>query len=172
MHPILGRRLKSVSKTVVYGTKASTLRITLLPKARGYRRGKCEQVHRHAGATPLNMEVLLLIVSWEARMTMTRTGMLAAGVAAVLAAQPWEEALAACNATVNGRPMSPELCALATRVYGQETGGAWAHSMPRATCCATSIGAAKPGPIAVLAAQPEAMANAPISIFLIPAHPS
>jgi hypothetical protein len=56
-------------------------------------------------------------------MTMTRTGMLAAGVVAVFAAQPWEEAFAACNATVNGRPMSPELCALATRVYGSVVPG-------------------------------------------------
>lgn len=41
--------------------------------------------------------------------------MLAAGVVAVCAVQPWEEAFTACNATVNGRPMSAELCALATR---------------------------------------------------------
>jgi hypothetical protein len=44
--------------------------------------------------------------------------MLAAVVVAAFAAQPWEKAFAACNATVNGRPMTAELCALATRVYG------------------------------------------------------
>jgi hypothetical protein len=38
--------------------------------------------------TSFNIEVLLLIGGWEAMMTMTS----AAGVAAVLAAQPWEEA--------------------------------------------------------------------------------
>jgi hypothetical protein len=48
---------------------------------------------------------------------------LAAGVVAICAAQPWEEAFAACNATVNGRPMSAELCALATRVYGSVVPG-------------------------------------------------
>ena len=86
-------------------------------------------------------------------MAMTRTGMLAAGVVAAFAAQPWEEAFAACNATVNGRPMSPELCALATRVYGSvvpghywvDYQGNWGRgltSMPRATCCVTSVAAA------------------------------
>lgn len=49
--------------------------------------------------------------------------MLAAGVVAACAVQPWEEAFAACNATVNGRPMSAELCALATRVYGSVVPG-------------------------------------------------
>ena len=49
--------------------------------------------------------------------------MVAAEVVAVFAAQPWEEAFAACNATVNGRPISPELCALATRVYGSVVPG-------------------------------------------------
>jgi hypothetical protein len=34
-----------------------------------------------------------------------------------------EAALAACNATVNGRPMSPEECALTIEVYGQVVPG-------------------------------------------------
>ena len=49
--------------------------------------------------------------------------MLAAGVVSVFAVQPWKEAFAACNATVNGQPMSAELCALATRVYGSVAPG-------------------------------------------------
>ena len=32
---------------------------------------------------------------------------------------PGKTALAACNATVNGRPMSPQLCATVVQVYGQ-----------------------------------------------------
>jgi hypothetical protein len=51
-------------------------------------------------------------------MAMARTCMVAAAVGLAFAMQPLERAFAACNATVNGRPMSHELCALATRVYG------------------------------------------------------
>ena len=38
---------------------------------------------------------------------------------AVMAYMSSETALAACNATVNGRPMTPQECALAIQIYGQ-----------------------------------------------------
>lgn len=51
-------------------------------------------------------------------MVMARTAMVAAVFVLTVASMPAEKALAACNATVNGRPMSQELCAYATAVYG------------------------------------------------------
>lgn len=36
-----------------------------------------------------------------------------------------ESALAACNATVNGRPMTPQECTLGMQVYGQVIPGAY-----------------------------------------------
>lgn len=50
---------------------------------------------------------------------MKRTIFSAAAALAVMIYMSSETALAACNATVNGRPMSPQECALSIQVYGQ-----------------------------------------------------
>ena len=48
---------------------------------------------------------------------------LQATAAAVLAWLPFQAALAACNATVNGRPMTQQECSTAIAVYGQVVPG-------------------------------------------------
>ncbi|HRY15276.1 MAG: hypothetical protein KDJ31_19630 [Candidatus Competibacteraceae bacterium] len=53
---------------------------------------------------------------------MTRAAFSAAALV-VMASLSSETALAACNATVNGRPMSPQECALTLQVYGQVVPG-------------------------------------------------
>jgi len=52
-------------------------------------------------------------------MTSLKQATLFAAALAVMTCMSGETALAACNATVNGRPMSFQECALAIQVYGQ-----------------------------------------------------
>ncbi len=54
--------------------------------------------------------------------SMTRAASSIAALAAMILLSS-ETALAACNATVNGRPMSPQECVLALQVYGQVVPG-------------------------------------------------
>lgn len=57
---------------------------------------------------------------------MSRMILWTTAIAAVLATYPVGSASAACSATVNGRPMSEDVCALATRVYsGVAPGHYW-----------------------------------------------
>lgn len=56
-------------------------------------------------------------------MTIMKRAFVAAATLAGVASMFSETVLAACNATVNGRPMSPEECALAIQVYGQVVPG-------------------------------------------------
>lgn len=53
---------------------------------------------------------------------MKRTTFFAAALA-VMTCMSSEAALAACNATVNGRPMSRQECAMAIKVYGRVVPG-------------------------------------------------
>ncbi|HPF60052.1 MAG TPA: hypothetical protein P5149_14890 [Candidatus Competibacteraceae bacterium] len=53
---------------------------------------------------------------------MTRVAFSATALA-VMTSLSSETALAACNATVNGRPMSPQECVLALQVYSQVVPG-------------------------------------------------
>jgi hypothetical protein len=52
-------------------------------------------------------------------MTFMKRATFSAVALAVMSCWPGETALAACNATVNGRPMSPQECAMTIQVYGQ-----------------------------------------------------
>lgn len=56
-------------------------------------------------------------------MTPKKQAVLSAAALAAATCMSSVTALAACNATVNGRPMSPQECAMAIQVYGRVVPG-------------------------------------------------